>query len=158
VQHVSSAFLEARWSQVARHVHSKSISDILDISRGQGTLPRPDQETCLTGSIQRTGANQAQNRPRVSEKEKSQNWNAVCGKKEDNIEHRRENVRKYSKKRYAEDPIFKLRCFMLDCVRHRAWFREDLPWKSHVPLWYEEKVINTCSRCTVTRHGGGRLW
>jgi hypothetical protein len=66
--------------------------------------------------------------------------------------------REYSKKRYAQDPLFRLRAFMLDCVKMRVWFREDLPWKSHVPLWYEEKVQNTCSGCTVTRHGGGRLW
>jgi len=32
------------------------------------------------------------------------------------------------------------------CTRY-AWFREDLPWKSHEPMYHEERVEHHCEGC-----------
>ena len=43
------------------------------------------------------------------------------------------------------------------CSRY-AWFREDLPWKLHKPIYHEERVEHHCEGCNWTRKGGYKLW
>ena len=35
---------------------------------------------------------------------------------------------------------------------------KKLPWKTHTPILYPEKVEHECSKCVVTRHGGFKMW
>jgi hypothetical protein len=52
-------------------------------------------------------------------------------------------------RRYANDPRFPfLKCLSL--LARYAWFREELPWKAHKPVLYEEKVPKQCA--------GLKLW
>ncbi|KEQ73772.1 hypothetical protein M436DRAFT_45591 [Aureobasidium namibiae CBS 147.97] len=69
-----------------------------------------------------------------------------------------ELMRNNNKKRYARDPVFRLGKFLHQSLRNHACFREKLPWKSHLPVQYEHKVLHSCSRCVVTRFGGARVW
>jgi hypothetical protein len=40
-----------------------------------------------------------------------------------------------------------------------AWAREELPWKTHVPVLYPEKVYRKCARCDRRPQKGGlKLW
>lgn len=44
------------------------------------------------------------------------------------------------------------------CVSH-DWVREELPWETHLPVLYPEKVHKQCSGCDHLKPGGGvRLW
>jgi hypothetical protein len=58
----------------------------------------------------------------------------------------------------AQDPIAKLRRVVHYSTKHFAWFSESLPWKSHVPIRYEEKVQHKCAKCVLTKHGGFKVW
>jgi hypothetical protein len=79
---------------------------------------------------------------------RNSNW------KEENRPRIVEYMRDIWEKRYAQDPVIKLRRFVHNSVSH-AWFRECLPWKSHMPILYKVSVQHTCSSCVVSRHGGG---
>ena len=78
--------------------------------------------------------------------------------RETNRETVLEYLREFCKQRYAHDPRHKLRKRMHDLAMAHAWFREKLPWKSHVPIRYDEKVQHSCEKCIVTRFGGFKLW
>lgn len=43
------------------------------------------------------------------------------------------------------------------CARY-AWFRQNLPWKSHSPVYHEDRVEHHCEGCDWTRRGGYKLW
>lgn len=61
--------------------------------------------------------------------------------------------------RRVEDPKFRLKEWLSKIVRRHAWTRERLPWKTHYPVLYQDKVQHTCSTCLVPRFGGGyKLW
>lgn len=55
-------------------------------------------------------------------------------------------------------PAHRLRLRMQDVVSKHAWIREELPWKTHIPILYPEKVDHKCSKCVVTRHSGFKMW
>ena len=67
--------------------------------------------------------------------------------------------RQVRNKLYAEDPARRLRLTIGDVVRRHDWVRERLPWKTHTPVVYQEKVQHTCSTCLIPRYGGvAKLW
>lgn len=42
---------------------------------------------------------------------------------------------------------------------HYSWVRDELPWETHVPVVYPEKVHKQCFGCDRLKKGGGvRLW
>lgn len=43
------------------------------------------------------------------------------------------------------------------CFRH-SWVRQKLPWKTHMPEVYGEKVEHRCTGCTFVRKNGSKLW
>lgn len=77
-------------------------------------------------------------------------------------EHRQSIYQKSAestRRRCAEDPEYKLRAWLPTAVRHNAFVRERLPWKSHTPVLYQDKVQHTCSTCLAPRMAGGyKLW
>ncbi|KEQ84474.1 hypothetical protein M438DRAFT_318905 [Aureobasidium pullulans EXF-150] len=77
---------------------------------------------------------------------------------EERLERYRKDSRESMKKRYAENPRFKLHHKMDILSRQSQWARECLPWKSHTPVLYDKKVEHICSSCLVSRHGGAKLW
>lgn len=63
------------------------------------------------------------------------------------------------RRKCAEDPEYRLRVWLTTSVRRNAFMRERLPWKSHTPVLYQDKVQHTCSTCLVPRMAGGcKLW
>jgi len=43
-------------------------------------------------------------------------------------------------------------------TRRYAWFRENLPWKTHRPVYYSKRVEHYCEGCTWSVMGGRNLW
>jgi hypothetical protein len=39
-------------------------------------------------------------------------------------------------------------------INRYAWFREDLPWKSHQPIYHDDPVKHHCEGCNWTRKRG----
>jgi hypothetical protein len=69
------------------------------------------------------------------------------------------NKRETNQQRYREDPEYKLRQWLTVTIRSHAWLRERLPWKTHKPVFYEDKVQHACSTCLIPRYGGAyKLW
>ncbi|KAI5209699.1 hypothetical protein E4T38_02238 [Aureobasidium subglaciale] len=66
-------------------------------------------------------------------------------------------LRSYTQVREASDPLYVLRNRVHMLVQH-AWAMEDLPWKTHVPVLYEQRVQHKCGKCLVSRHGGVKMW
>jgi len=85
----------------------------------------------------------------------------------------------YKKTRYDNDPLFReasrqkrrdlhakrkndetyqLYIYLKNWLRNHQWVREDLPWKSHIPLLYGHKVEHYCHGCDWTKIGGIQLW
>ena len=63
------------------------------------------------------------------------------------------------RRKYAEDPAHRLKVWLPTVVRRLVWIRERLPWKTHTPVLYQEKVRHTCSTCLVPRRGCAyKLW
>jgi hypothetical protein len=98
--------------------------------------------------------------PEWATRERRLNRNAAHNNrwKETNREAYLEYLRNDRIKRSAQDPLFVLRGMMYRWARRYAWFRESLPWKSHVPVFYGKKVQHVCSRCVVTTHGSAQVW
>lgn len=71
---------------------------------------------------------------------------------------RRQQQRETVARRRQTDPAFKLRSRMHNLVLTSAWVRELLPWRTHTPILYPEKVEHTCAKCLVTRHSGFKMW
>lgn len=69
-----------------------------------------------------------------------------------------EEVSKQKAQRRKTDHVYALRLAVPEWVRHNQWARESVPWKTHVPVVYDEKVSHECEKCFVTRHGGLKLW
>lgn len=61
-------------------------------------------------------------------------------------------------RRKAEDPLYTLRTRIRTTLATHSWMRESLPWKTHVPVLYEDKVEHNCGKCLVSRHGGLKFW
>lgn len=91
-----------------------------------------------------------------------ENLRKFYGRRKEVTEEQREALlkqkRKNASKYYAEDPVYKLRNRVYSFARRFGWFREALPWKSHVPVVYAQKVSHNCDACLVTRYGGFQLW
>ena len=99
--------------------------------------------------------------PEYLTRDRDSSRNAPCRSRKWTEEQRKSNmesVRNINNERYARDPVFRLSTFLHQSLKNHAWFRENLPWKSHLPVQYEHKVQHSCSRCVVTRHGGARVW
>ncbi|KEQ69258.1 hypothetical protein M436DRAFT_76192 [Aureobasidium namibiae CBS 147.97] len=66
----------------------------------------------------------------------------------------------YRKAIYARkekhDEIYSMRAKIRNWVR-TPWVREELPWKTHRPIRYDEKTEHHCAGCKFTRTGGGKL-
>jgi hypothetical protein len=43
-------------------------------------------------------------------------------------------------------------------VTRYTWFREQLPWKSHHPLLFAQKIKHVCAKCGMLRSDGLMLW
>jgi hypothetical protein len=43
-------------------------------------------------------------------------------------------------------------------ARRYTWFREQLPWKSHHPILFAQKLKHVCASCRVSRSDGSKLW
>jgi hypothetical protein len=43
-------------------------------------------------------------------------------------------------------------------VTRYAWFREQLPWKSHQPILFAQKLRHVCASCRKSRSDGSQLW
>lgn len=43
-------------------------------------------------------------------------------------------------------------------VKSHEWVRQDMRWKTHVPLWHVSRVEHYCHGCEWTRKGGAKLW
>lgn len=63
----------------------------------------------------------------------------------------------WERERRATDPRFRLVKYLSVWLRRYAWVREELPWKSHVPLVYTSPVQHRCESCGLTRRGGRLL-
>lgn len=57
-----------------------------------------------------------------------------------------------------QDPAYALYQAVRIWIRRHQWVRDSLPWKSHLPILYPEKVKHECSKCFLTRFGGAKLW
>lgn len=60
--------------------------------------------------------------------------------------------------RHKNDAHRSLYVTLSDWSRRYEWVRDDLPWKTHVPLWHKSSVEHYCYGCDWTRSGGARLW
>lgn len=59
----------------------------------------------------------------------------------------------------ATDPRFGFTKRLHGWCVNQDWVREELPWKTHVPVVYPVKVHKPCYGCTHLKQGGGvRLW
>ncbi|CAD0111253.1 unnamed protein product [Aureobasidium uvarum] len=71
-----------------------------------------------------------------------------------------EQRRKYSlamyKEKYTKDPTYCLRRRLQRWVAHHLDFMSSLPWKTHRPLYYPEKVRHFCQGCNGERLDGLR--
>jgi hypothetical protein len=56
------------------------------------------------------------------------------------------------------DERMKLYWYLRNWSTRYAWFREDLPWKSHRPVYHDERVEHHCEGCGWTKRSGNRLW
>lgn len=69
------------------------------------------------------------------------------------------NKRETNRQRYREDLEYKFRQWLTVTIRSHAWLCERLPWKTHKPVFYEDKVQHACSTCLIPRYGGAhKLW
>jgi hypothetical protein len=65
----------------------------------------------------------------------------------------------YITQRRASDPRFKFSSQLHHFLMRTTLAREELPWKTHVPTVYPEKVTRECARCDRRPPGGGaKLW
>jgi hypothetical protein len=63
--------------------------------------------------------------------------------------------------RYANtksDDNERLRVLLSNCVRRIEWVREQLPWKSHQPVLFENKQKHYCYGCDWVRSNGMKIW
>jgi hypothetical protein len=68
---------------------------------------------------------------------------------------------KYRRQLYARkkhDNHFRFGHVLNDWVRRVSLVREELPWKTHVPLVYESKVKHFCKGCDWSPVHGLKLW
>lgn len=63
------------------------------------------------------------------------------------------NQKKIARQRQREqnDPAFVLRRRIPDWIKRLSWVVDRLPWKTHIPIYYPEKVKHQCEKCFVTR-------
>lgn len=47
---------------------------------------------------------------------------------------------------------------LLNWGKRFAWFRDTLPWKSHRPVFYDDRVEHYCEGCGWTEKNGKKLW
>jgi hypothetical protein len=67
--------------------------------------------------------------------------------------------REHRLKKLAEGPEYRFKEWFNSVVRKYGWMRERLPWKTHTPVLYEEKVQHTCNTCLIPKFGGAfKLW
>jgi hypothetical protein len=142
--------------------HSNSLSDVLDIPCAKRLLPRSNQERRIQMDHHNERARiKRQTDPEWAKNHRDKNRSAIyriSKWREDNRQHLLEYSRTRWKEHYAQDPIAKLRRVVHYSTKDFAWFSESLPWKSHVPVRYEEKVQHKFAKCVLTKHGGFRLW
>lgn len=43
-------------------------------------------------------------------------------------------------------------------ARRHTWFREQLPWRSHLPVVFSKRMEHSCASCGTSRLDGTRLW
>ena len=63
----------------------------------------------------------------------------------------------YQRNRYKNDPGYRRYRSIYRWVSRYDWFREQLPWRSHHPLYSSERIKHSCANCP-TRGYGCRLW
>jgi hypothetical protein len=79
-------------------------------------------------------------------------------RKATDLTHRNQKAAEQARQRWKSDPVYQLtRVIPLNLRRHQ-WLRASVPWKTHLPIVYDEKVHHDCSKCLVTRWGGAKLW
>jgi hypothetical protein len=60
--------------------------------------------------------------------------------------------------RYATDSRFRLQKRLASWPRQHDWVRDELPWKSHRPVYYTSPVQHRCESCGIIRRNGLRLF
>ncbi|THY15056.1 hypothetical protein D6D01_07988, partial [Aureobasidium pullulans] len=69
------------------------------------------------------------------------------------VKHKLDRLRKL-----AEDPHYNLKKMIFRWCYRYPWVREELDWKSHVPVSSEQKISRLCTGCGYRRTGGQKLW
>jgi hypothetical protein len=59
---------------------------------------------------------------------------------------------------YIEDGHFRRRKILLRWCSVHSWLREQLPWRTHQPVYYSQCVEHFCYGCKWTRTSGAKLW
>lgn len=99
--------------------------------------------------------------PEWLQRERDNARKSPCRSKEKTEDQRKahlEQMRKCVKEWFEQDPVRGLRKSVHDVATRFDCFREALPWKSHVPILYAQKMPHRCDACLITRHGGSKLW
>lgn len=58
---------------------------------------------------------------------------------------------------HAHNPIYKIRNHISKWTRF-AWVREELDWKSHVPIYSDTRVVRYCKSCEHAGIRGTKIW
>jgi len=62
-----------------------------------------------------------------------------------------QEVAKQRAQRRKTDHAYALYTAVPVWIRRVMWVRESVPWKTHIPVYYDEKVMHECAKCFVTR-------
>jgi hypothetical protein len=60
--------------------------------------------------------------------------------------------------KYKEDGHYRRRKILRQWCSTYSWLREQLPWKTHQPIYYSQQVEHFCYGCKWTRTSGAKLW
>lgn len=87
--------------------------------------------------------------------------NAANRRYTQNPEHREkvlEKMRIKSVQYRAENPQYLIKKALRQWLRDHAWVRDELDWRSHIPVWSDVKIARTCESCSIEQYNGFRLW
>jgi hypothetical protein len=59
---------------------------------------------------------------------------------------------------YQKDGHIRRRKTFLRWCSRKPWLREQLPWKTHRPMYYDQRVEHDCVGCHWPKSSGSRLW
>lgn len=68
----------------------------------------------------------------------------------------RDKLRKERLRQTSE--VYSRQTLVQSWARRYTWFREQLPWKSHRPILFAQKLKQVCASCRISRSDGSVLW